>query len=295
MIEAWTILALVSLTTYGLAQIVNKTALRGISAPSYIFLSITLTLPLNLLLLISYLHFRGSWGASLEYTLYGILSTIFGILGYYSFEEALQRGPVTAVGSITAAYPVIPVLVGLTILGETLTIVQAAGIAIIMVGIIALSYSHGNGDGKSELTKACLLLSIASFSLWGLWAIFIKIAIEPVGELETVQYLGLHVFVAPIIAFQYLRYRRSQGAVIIPKWSLWMRIAVIAVILGQLAFWGEVYALGRGPVSIIIPLIAAYPAVTILLAYTFLKERLRMLEWLFVIAIVFGIILVSTV
>jgi len=295
MLETWVLLSLIALLVYGLSQVVNKTALRDISAPSYIFISVFITIPVNLFLLVSFLYVNGSWGASLEYTIFGILSTAFGAMGYYLFEEALQRGPVTAVGSITAAYPIIPVLVGLTLLSESIKAIQAVGIAVIMIGIIMLSYTHGNGEGKSKLTTACLFFSFASLILWGLWGIFIKVALTEDVGLEVLQYIGLHAFVTPILAGLYLNYRKSQGEKIIPKWSIPVKIAFIAVILGQLAFWGEVYALESGPVSIVIPLVAAYPAMTMLLATLLLRERLRNIELIFVIAIVIGIIMVSTV
>jgi len=292
MLETWVVLSLSALLLYGIAQVVNKSALQHISAPSYILISAFIATPIWIIFLIAYLSISGSWGASLEYTAYGILASIFGITGFYLFQEALQRGPVTIVGSITAAYPAIIVIVAIAFLGETLTSIQAIGVVIIVAGMVALSYSHENSTGRSSLTRVALLLSIATLILWGLWGIFAKIALE---ELEVILYLGLSGFITPPIVFLYLRHRKSQGEVIVPKWSIAVIIAIIASEVGHIGFISETNAISLGPAAIVFPFIAAYPVVMILLAYMFLKERLSKREIMLVLAVVVGIIFVSTV
>lgn len=292
MIELWIILALISLLFYGVAQVISKSALGNLSAPSYVFVATLFSMPIYVGLLIFHFTFEEPLDAPIQYLVYGLLSAAFGHVGYYVFLEALKRGPVTIVGSITAAYPVMTVVVAITILGESLSVFQGIGVTIILAGMIGLSYFHGNGNGKSHLSRMALALSILTFLLWGLWTIFIKVALE---ELSVALYLGLYSIIVPPSVILYLKYRKSQGEIIKPKWSLAVKIALVAIALGQTAFLFETLSADMGSVSIVFPLIAAYPAVTVLFAFLFLKEKISRRESLFLIPVIAGIILISII
>lgn len=292
MIEYWILLALLALFLYGTGQVVSKSSLNSISSMNYILISAVVTMPMYLVLMIGYLYKSGGWQGGFTYTMYGLLSVSFGLAGYYTFLEALKSGPVSIVGSITAAYPVMTVIVAITLLGEVLGLLQGIGVAVILVGIVALSYSNETDEGISGISRRCLLLSMITFFLWGLWTIFIKVALE---ELHVAAYLGLYIFATPTITAVYLHYRKSAGEQIVPKWSLGVKLAVIAICIGQTAFFCEVYAADTGPASIVFPLVAAYPVLTVLFAMAFLRERLSRLDLTFVLMVIFGIVLVSTI
>jgi len=70
---------------------------------------------------------------------------------------------------------------------------------------------------------------------------------------------------------------------------------VISIELEQMGFYNETLAVSTGPASLVFPVIAAYPVVAIVIAYGFLKERISLKEALLILAVVTGIILVSTV
>lgn len=292
MIEYWILLALVALFLYGMSQVVNKSSLNSISAANYILISAVATMPMYLVLMIGYLYKSGGWQGGFSYTIYGLLSVSFGLTGYYTFLEALKSGPVSIVGSITAAYPVMTVIVAITLLSEVLNLFQGVGVAVILIGMVALSYSNESDQGISGISRKCLVLSIITFFLWGLWTIFIKVSLE---DLHVAAYLGLYIFATPTITAIYLYYRKLPGEKIVPNWSLGVKLSVIAICIGQIAFFCEVYAADTGPASIVFPLVAAYPVLTVLFAMAFLRERLSRLDLTFVLMVIFGIVLVSTV
>lgn len=292
MIEYWILLALVALFLYGISQVVNKSSLNSISAANYIFISAVATTPMYLFLMIGYIYKSGGWQGGFSYTIFGLLSVSFGLTGYYTFLEALKAGPVSIVGSITAAYPVMTVIVAITLLNETLTLIQGMGVTIILIGIVALSYSSESDRRISGLSRRCLIFSLVTFFLWGLWTIFIKVSLE---DLDVTAYLGLYIFATPIISSFYLYYRKSHGENIVPNWSIGLKLAIIAICVGQIAFFCEVYAADTGPASIVFPLVAAYPVLTILFALAFLREKISHLGLIFVMMVIIGIMLVSTV
>ena len=195
------------------------------------------------------------------------------------------------VGSITAAYPAIITVLAITLLGESLTSIQAVGVSLVIMSMIGLSFSHGSSKGSTNFTRLSLILSIVTLILWGVWGIFVKLALR---ELPIVFYLGLYSLVLPPLFYTYIRYKRIPRKQILPKWSLPVIIAVIAVLIGQLALLADTAAVSLGEAAVVFPLIASYPIVMILLAFAFLKERLSRRDVLLVFAVIIGIILIST-
>ena len=195
------------------------------------------------------------------------------------------------VGSITAAYPAIITVLAITLLGESLTSVQAAGVSLVIVSMIGLSFSHGSSNSGTSFTRLSLILSIVTLILWGVWGIFVKLALR---ELPIIFYLGLYSLVLPPLFYAYVRYKRIPRRQVLPKWSLPVVIAVIAVLIGQLALLADTAAVSLGEAAVVFPLIASYPIVMILLAFAFLKERLSRRDVSLVFAVIIGIILIST-
>ena len=59
---------------------------------------------------------------------YNIIIGILGFLGVFFYLITVSRGPISVVAPITAMYPIIVVILGVTLLHETLTPKQGLGI-----------------------------------------------------------------------------------------------------------------------------------------------------------------------
>jgi len=289
--EIWVLLALSAAVLYGISQAIGKLAIDSLTAPSMVAVNFLVSMPVCILFFFCFLLSLGSFRIGFEYILFGLAAALLGRAGYYTYLEALERGPVMIVGSITAAYPAIIAVLAITLLGESLTSVQAAGVSLVIVSMIGLSFSHGSSNSGTSFTRLSLTLSIVTLVLWGVWGIFVKLALR---ELPIIFYLGLYSLVLPPLFYTYVRYKRIPRREILPKWSLPVIIAVIAVLIGQLALLADTAAVSLGEAAIVFPLIASYPIVMILLAFAFLKERLSRRDVLLVFAVIIGIILIST-
>ena len=289
--EIWILLALSAAVLYGISQAIGKLAIDSLTAPSMVAVNFLVSMPIYILFLFCFLLSLGSFRIGSEYIIFGLVAALLGRAGYYTYLEALERGPVMIVGSITAAYPAIIAVLAITLLGESWTSVQAAGVSLVIVSMIGLSFSHGSSKGSTGFTRLSLILSIVTLILWGVWGIFVKLALR---ELPIVFYLGLYSLVLPPLFYTYIRYKRIPRKQILPKWSLPVIIAVIAVLIGQLALLADTAAVSIGEAAVVFPLIASYPIVMILLAFAFLKERLSRRDISLVFAVIIGIILIST-
>jgi len=283
-------LALASLLIYGVTQVIAKAVVKNLDATSMVALNFLISLPIYVFLLGCAVIFWGEYVDHLEYVLYGLIGASTARGGYYIYLEALERGAVSMVGSITAAFPAITAILAVTLLGEVITILNAIGITIIIASMVALSFSHGRSEGGGGFSKTALLLSMATFLIWGFGGIFIKLALD---GLPQIAYLGLYPLILPPIAFAYLRHKKATWAMVFPKWSIPVIGAIVVAELWQLAYFAETGAVSQGSASIVFPLISAYPVVTIVGARFALKERLSGSDLLLLAAVIVGIMFIS--
>jgi len=287
MLDTFVLLALCSLTIYGLTQVISKKVIGAISATSMVAVNLWVTFPIYTVFLVGALLTLEFGQFPFEYILYGLVGAVTARGGYYLFLESLEKGSVTMVGSITAAFPAITAALAVTFLGESLNLVNGVGVVVIIGSMVALSYSHGSSTEASSFPRAALVLSIAVLLIWGFGGVFIKLALS---ELPLIAYLSLYVFILPPLAFAYLKHRR---ATIFPKWALPVIGAVVVAELWQLGYFAETAAVSEGAASIVYPLISAYPVVTIIAAYFVLKEQVSRMDWVILAAVLLGIVLAS--
>jgi bacterial/archaeal transporter family protein len=123
-----------------------------------------------------------------------------------------------------------------------------------------------------------LLWSLATIVLWGAWGLVSKVASNGVDVyanqlLYTVGLAPLMIFVAWTV------HKRSAGEETEGrrKGIFWAFLTGILGGLGNLAFFQALVK--GGEASIVSPVTALFPMVTVILAVLFLKERLGRMQW----------------
>jgi len=276
---------------YGSSMAAQKVALGGMSTATMIVFSLLIALPMFLVVLVALIINGEIFTLGWDFFAYGVVGATFGQAGYYTYVEAAKRGPISIVGSLTATYPAMVAVVAIIFLNEVPTIVQGIGVILVMIGIIALSYVHGKAEDKSVAKKGYYAICVVTVFLWGFWAIFTKLALTGMSNFA---FLAIYSFIIPPVTYAYYKLAKVTVRDSWPKWGRAVKIAIVSSVVGNLAYFVEISAAATGPAPVVFPLIASSPLVVILLAFTFLKERLSKLEWTMVALAVFGIILVST-
>lgn len=290
MFDVSVVLALCSLTIYGCTQVIAKVVYRTISATSMVAVNFIVSLPIYVFIFGCAMLLWGEYLDHLEYVLFGLIGAGTARGGYYIYLEALEKGAVSMVGSITAAFPAITALLAVTFLGERLGWVNVLGIGIIIASMVVLSFSHGKSSDLRSFSRTSLMLSLTTLLVWGFGGIFIKLALN---GLPLVGYLGLYVFVLPPVAYGYFRHKRVTAKVLFPRWAVPVIGAIIVAELWQLGYFAETAAVSQGAASIVFPLISAYPIITIIGARVFLKESLSLTDWVILASVIIGIMLTS--
>jgi len=290
--ETWLLLALGAVLLYGVSQVATKQSLGTIPASGFISLSIVVATPICLVCLSPYIANGELFEVDPAVMVIALAAASFGQLGYYFYLEAAERGSISIVGSVTAAYPIMVIVVAIVFLSEAPTILQLAGVLLVTSSMIVLSYMHGKGLDSTTYFGKWFSMAIISVIFYGLWAIFTKLAL---GDMPALMFVGIYGFVIPPTVLGYFWYKGVRLKKALPTWSVPFIIGIIASEIGNLGFFCEVYAADQGPASIVFPLVAANPVVVVLLAYAFLKERLTRKEVIIVALVIAGIVMVSSV
>jgi transporter family protein len=128
-------------------------------------------------------------------------------------------------------------------------------------------------SGNQRNNSAWLVWSLVTIVLWGVWGFVSKLASEGVDAFtnQLLYTIGLLPLVLLILRSQRLQ-RDPQGTSVF-RWGLfWAFLTGLLGGAGNIAFFQAFVAGGKA--SIVTPVTALFPVVTVLLAVTFLRERL---------------------
>ena len=134
-----------------------------------------------------------------------------------------------------------------------------------------------------------LIFSLLTILMWGLWGFFGKLALEKRMAPTTV-FLAETLVSALIAAlfFFVAVYRSDAQPPLYSTVNIYGILSGATLAVGLLLYY---LALQGGNVSIVVPLTATYPVVAVLLGYVLLRERPTALQWIGVILVVAGAVL----
>ncbi len=248
--ELWLIYSLAAILLYGVGQGLAKDPLSRVG-------------PARTLLLLGLLNI-GFYGIyfvlfreDMPWTAYGVLISVvggvLGGLGFIYFYEALDRGNPAVVGSVTASYPAIAVAVALLFLGEAITNLQAFGVLMVVLAVIFLARE----DSAIGTKGGAGAYMVASLLTWGASTVLEKLAIDEIGAAS---YSLLYVLAA--MPFYVLHGRRHPGEQPLTRGDFAASLGPLLLFLFGGLF--IVLAMKYGELSIVAPLTATYPVVTII-------------------------------
>ncbi len=203
-----------------------------------------------------------SWGAPTTYAPWAVLASLSGATGLALYYRALAIGTMGVVSPIAALGVLVPLTAGLA-QGEQPTPLQAAGIVLALVGVVAASGPEVHGDAGWE--PVLLAGGAAVFLGTSLLAIARGSEYSTVMTMTTMRAVTVGVLLLLALA---LRHRVSITAGEVPGF-----VAVGLLDVGANLAFGLASTLGL--LSLVSVFGSLYPVATILLARWFDHERLR--------------------
>jgi drug/metabolite transporter (DMT)-like permease len=238
----------------------------------------------------------------------GLLNVLASLALYHSFEH----GTLSIVGPVSSSYPALTVALSL-LSGERIHAVRAAGLAVTLLGVILAATSfaqsqstaaekdaqranpnHENAafDAKTKSSRAHLSTgvgwAICAALGFGVLFWFLGFHVVPaVGSAVSVWVMRLTALVSLALAA-----RPTHQTLKFPHGKVWWLLLAVGI-LDTAAFVANNAGLSTGQVSVVSVLASLYGAITVLLAWIFLRERLERSQWLGIVLIFIGIVLVS--
>ena len=255
MTSAAIILALGSAFCFGVALLLTQFGLRGLSPLSGAAISI----PVSTLLLIcaapvALADGHVAWAAVPIFAAVGLVFP--GVVTLLTFEANRLLGPVIT-GTLGNLTPLFAVALAVIMLGEPLGLAALSGLLVIVAGIVIM-----NSSGHAETARWrswYLLLPLIGAAIRGFVQPAVKLGLEiwpnPVGAALT------GYVISSVIVIAATRWRTGSFAASAPTSSrLWFVGVGLCNGLAVLLMYA---ALANGPVTLVSPLVAIYPLVTV--------------------------------
>ena len=221
----------------------------------------------------------------------GLLNVAASLALYHSFEV----GTLSIVGPVSSSYPALTVALSL-LSGEHLHLVRGIGLAVTLAGVIFASTSFTSlkvkkaaaGSGESAHLSRGVGWAIAAAVGFGVMFWFLGFHVLPVVPAP----VSVWVMRGTAIVALGMMAAPGRQSLQIPSGVVWWGLFA-AGILDTSAFLANNAGLQLGQVSVVSVLSSLYGAVTVLLAWIFLRERLEISQWCGIAMIFAGIVLVS--
>ena len=137
--------------------------------------------------------------------------------------------------------------------------------------------SDQNSRSQSN-NSAWLLWSLVTIALWGVWGLVSKLASEGVDAYTNQLLYTVGLLPLVVLVWRSPRLRSDSRGTPTFRWGLfWAFLTGVLGGTGNIAFFQAFVAGGKA--SIVTPVTALFPVVTVLLAVTFLRERVGKTQW----------------
>ncbi|MGH9745416.1 MAG: DMT family transporter [Candidatus Acidiferrales bacterium] len=247
------------------------------------------------LVLSAYLRLRGGffegvapgWHPWALAVLAGVINMTASLSLYYSF----QIGVLSIVAPVSSAYPALTVALAI-MSGERITALRGAGLAVTLLGVIlaAMSFAPDASHPAKEsahLAKGVGWAIVAAVGFGVLFWFLGFYVVPAVGSTMSVWVIRLTSF--SVLGLAALPARQSLK---LPSGRVWWLLAAVGV-MDTTAFIANNAGLHTGQISVVSVLASLYGAVTVVLAWIFLREKLERSQWFGIVLIFVGIVLVS--
>jgi len=215
---------------------------------------------------------------------------------YLSLYRALELGPVAVVSPVLASYAVIPVLLAVALLGESLRGPQLAGVIVTIVGAVLTSTDVRALRAGTHRMPAGLPWGIASAFLFGIATYVLGWASQRAGWLPALwlaRVTAAAIFGAAALVVVIVK---GRGARVAGRSAVGGSAIAIAAVLGLVDLGGTLsYSRGAevGFVSIVTAVSATYPLIPVFGSVVLFGERPAPNQYAGVAMVIAGLVLLG--
>lgn len=275
----WLFYALVTAITLGIGQIFVKKGLRDISplfntALATLF-GFCIFIPFGLVNGVHFEHVLEIAPIAL------FISTLF-LIYYY----ALNHGQISLTGTVIGTYPLVTVILSLFFLQENPSIYQKLAISLAILGTVLVA-------SPSKVGKV-------HFGPWFWWALFAVFSIGIadflikvlINQYDIFTYLFTFGFCSLFVTTVLCVLDKKGRVLPTFSWKYYFP-TLIGIALIEFSFFVFHLALVDGYISLVSPISGIYVAITAILAWIFLKEKISKVQFIGIALSTLGVVLIG--
>jgi len=273
--------AALSSLLFGSSDFTGGFATRRAAPESVVFLSHLAGLAAVLVLVLTI----GSGEAIAAEMWWGAAAGIVGVGGLVVLYLALATTPISVAAPVTAVVgAIVPVLAGVTLLGERPSGVAWLGIAVAVPAVALASAGHGAKGDPAGVRRAVMFGAVAG-ALFGVFGVFMENTTHVSGMWPLVAARAVSI---PAVAVAAL----VRGRPLLPGREV-TGIALVVGVMDMSANAFYIVALRDGLLSLVSVISSMYPVVTVALAWIVLRERITALQGAGLTLAALGIVLIA--
>jgi transporter family protein len=261
----WLPFSLATIAMYGFGQVFAKETRTQVSSANMLVLFAA-----NVLILYSvyWLVFGDGWDHGGALLLEAAVAAGLSGAAFVTYYESLKHGKVSIVGTIAGAYAPWTVVLALVFLGETMSMGEGLGVALVVSAMLLFAYVPNNANGNKRTELLGIVFASMSLFFWGSSAAMAKGVITDIGNTD---FIGVYALVCPAIWIAYWL-AAERGRFEKPRSNKWLlELSMLFIAGGGITLY---LAIENGNVSIVSPVTNLYPLLTIAVAKFRLKEKL---------------------
>lgn len=220
--------------------------------------------------------------------------SLFDFIAWFALYKAFEEGKLSIVNPISSSYAILATIISGLFFGEIFTSLKIVAISIVLLGILLTAIDLKelkNGLQLSDLSKG-VPFAIMAFTIYGFYIPFWDKFIDGNGWMVT-SFIGRLITLIFTITYMLTKKHSINNPF---KLGKYMYVLLIAGMLQAVAATGFNWGVNASSqTSITAAVSSSYALVVVLLAYIFLKERISISQYLGVLLIIIGIILIPFV
>jgi len=272
-------LALASMIFWGIGDLLTKLSLNRESKWIVLFAS-QLS---GAFILIAIAFFAGGFEYLLPIgILYLIILGILNFFGVATFYKSMHENGISLTSPIVNAWAVVTIFLGITLYGESLSLIQVMGAAIVIGGIVLITFKRGTRASFDQ----SFLFALASMLFFGIFSFLVKIPVLLFGAITVAISIKL---LSAISAVPIPEVRRKIFGI---ENSLLLLLFALGL-FDSFGFLTYNYAISISPVSLVAPIVAASPAISVLLGVFVLREKVSNQQKMGILITLGGLIIIS--
>ncbi|MBT3720099.1 EamA family transporter [archaeon] len=292
MLDISIISGLVAMFSWGIADFIQSKVVRQMGSYKTMYIG-------NIVWIIFVLPF--AFFISLKISITNLILLFVGsvmqVFAIYNFYQSMKIGEVSIVTPISGSYSIITVLMLLLLLGQKLNLMTISAIFILIIGIILTSTDLKKI--KHIHTVKGVKEAVIALLMWGSYFFFVEVVAKDItfflhfpatDGLTVFFYSGVFIGFSSLI-FSILHKGQTKLRDLKKNNIFWF------VLVAQLIYtvaWAVInYGVSVGNTALITTISSLYPAITVILALIFYKEKLVLNQKIGILIILIGLILIS--